>query len=121
VFAAVCATAAALGFKPIVELWLHRPLIASGLLLGGFVVWCTLEAAGTGVAAFLNAASVMRFQVATACAFAVLCFAGKAWIIAKTGIDLVPWVTTSTYLLTSAIPFVLLRRRILAGVFTKAY
>jgi O-antigen/teichoic acid export membrane protein len=120
-FAGVAGAAAAWGFAAIAGVWVQHPLAVGGVLLAGFAAWCVLEAAGTCVATFLNAASVMRFQVVTACAFAALCVAGKAWVIAHAGIDWVPWVTVGTYLATSVIPFVLLRQRILAGVLDRSY
>lgn len=120
-FAAISASVAALGFDLISGLWLKQPTAASGLLLSGFVLWCVCEAAGTSVATFLNAASVMRFQVATACAFSILCFAGKAWVIAAGAVEWIPWVMVMTYLVTSIIPFIFMRKRILASVLSKTY
>jgi O-antigen/teichoic acid export membrane protein len=119
--AAACSAILAFGFDRIIVLWVHGPLLVGGLLLGGFATWCVIEAAGTAMATFLNAASVMRFQVITASAFAVTCFAGKAWIIATLGISWIPWITVLTYCLTSVLPFIWFGRRVVSTVFTRRY
>lgn len=121
VFAAVCAVVLALGFTPIIKLWVHHLLIVSGMLLGGFALWCVIEAAGTALATFLNAASVMRFQLITASVFAVICFAGKAWIIVRFGITWVPWVSVIAYVLAYVLPLIWYGRRIFANVFARKY
>lgn len=121
VFSAICAVVLALGFDVIVGAWVDQPLLVSGVLLAGFVLWSITEAAGTAIATFLNAASVMRFQLITACCFAAICFAGKAWVIAHYGITWIPWVTFTTYLLTSVLPFIVFGRRILSDALGREY
>jgi hypothetical protein len=80
-----------------------------------------LEAAGTALAAFLNAASALRFQIVTACVFATICVSGKAWVLAHSGIDAVPWVTITSYTVATIIPFALFGRRVLTNVFARKY
>jgi hypothetical protein len=54
--------------QPILRLW-AGPLVSPPLsLMAGFAVWTVLWTAGSTVAAFLNGAGVLRFQVITAIA-----------------------------------------------------
>ena len=120
-FSIVGAGILSIGFDQFVAGWLPLPVAASGLLVGGFAVWCVLAAGGTAMATFLNAASVLRYQPLTACVFAVLCFSGKLWVIAKFGTLWTPWVSVATYLVASVAPRLLFGPRILAGVMAKKY
>jgi O-antigen/teichoic acid export membrane protein len=120
-FAAAGGIAIALGFRLLVSFWEHPPAAVGGWLLAGFAVWCMLEAAGTALAAFLNAASALRFQIVTACVFATICVSGKAWVLAHSGIDAVPWVTITSYTVATIIPFALFGRRVLTNVFARKY
>ncbi len=106
----------AIAFRPIGTLWLSIMPVASTLLLGGFVVWCVLEAAGNSVAALLNAASVLRYQVVTSVAFAIACFVAKIWAVSNLGTDWIPWVTTATYLLATGLPLVLFWRTLKTAI-----
>lgn len=119
--AAAVGTLIVAGFDWITVLWVHHPLAVEAPLLIGFAVWSVLEAAGTATSTFLNAASVMRFQMAAAATFAVLCFGFKAWAVVRLDIDSLPWITVATWSLTNALPFFWFRKRILAGVFDRKY
>jgi O-antigen/teichoic acid export membrane protein len=110
-----------LGFDRIVTLWVHKPLAVAGTLLAGFAVWCTVDAAGTAIATFLNAASVMRYQVITAAIFAIACIGLKTWAISRFGIWIVPWITSTTFLLLNLAPTLLLGPRIIAFSQLKTY
>ena len=121
VFSTVCAAILAFGFDPIIALWIHRPLAISGTLLGGFALWCVIEAAGTAMATFLNAASVMRYQAIIATVFAVICLCAKAWAIQEFGIASIPWVTIVTYSLVSVLPLIWFGPQIFSDVFAKKY
>jgi len=120
-FAAAGATILALGFDKIIGLWVHHPMVVAGIMLAGFACWCVLEAAGTAVATFLNAASVMRYQLVTSCVFAVLCVSGKVWVVAHVGIVCLPWVTVATYCLANILPLLWFRQQIFSGVFARKY
>lgn len=119
--AAIGAAVLAFGFDPITGVWVRKPLVVGGVLLAGFSAWCIVEAAGTALATFLNAASVLRYQLVTACVFATICLLGKAWAITHLGIAWVPWVTVVTYCMASVLPFVWFGRRIFADAFTRTY
>jgi O-antigen/teichoic acid export membrane protein len=110
-----------LGFDRIVGLWIHRPIAVTGVLLAGFAVWCIVDAAGTAIATFLNAASIMRYQVIVATIFATMCLGGKAWAIVHFGIDAIPWVAATTYILASLLPALLFGPRIVAAALAKTY
>jgi O-antigen/teichoic acid export membrane protein len=111
----------AAGFERIVALWVHRPLAVPGTLLVGFAVWCVIDAIGTGLATFLNAASIMKYQIITAAIFASTCFALKFLTIYYYGIWVIPWITASTFLVTSLIPVFLLKDRIIRITSSHSY
>ena len=123
--AAVVAVSAVLvlgfGFDYIVSLWVHRPLVVGGVLLAGFAVWSVIDAIGTALATFFNAASIMRYQVIVASVFAVTCLAAKAWAISRFGITVVPWVAVATYVTTSLLPTIILGPRLVAIALAKDY
>jgi O-antigen/teichoic acid export membrane protein len=120
-FAATGSTILALGFGSIVGLWVHHPIAVAGIMLAGFVCWCIMEASGTAIATFLNAASVMRYQLITSCVFATLCVGGKVWVVAHLGINWMPWVTVTTYCAASVFPLLWFRKRVFSGVFSRKY
>jgi O-antigen/teichoic acid export membrane protein len=119
--ATIGAAVLAIGFDPITGLWVHKPLVVGGVLLAGFSAWCVVEAAGTALATFLNAASVLRYQLVTACVFATICLVGKVLAITHLGIAWVPWVTVVTYCFASVLPFLWFGRRIFSDAFTRTY
>ena len=111
----------ALGFDHIVHYWIHRPIVISGWLLAGFAIWCVIDAAGTALATFLNAASIVRYQILVASIFSFSCIAAKFWAITQVGISVVPWVTVTTYCLLSLIPTLLFAPRLIATSLAKKY
>ena len=121
VFAAAGSTILVFGFGSIVGLWVHHPIVIPGIMLAGFACWCIMEASGTAIATFLNAASVMRYQLITSCVFATLCVGGKVWVVAHLGINWMPWVTVTTYCVASVFPLLWFRKRLISGVFSREY
>lgn len=117
----VMAIALVVGFDFILGIWItNPPLLAFGLLVG-LAVWSVLESFGTAISTFLNAASIMRFQVLVASVFAVCCFATKVWAIARFGMIAAPWATATTYFALSLLPTVILGRRLVDTALTKEY
>lgn len=116
--ACACAAMLVLGFDHLVALWVHRPLAASGILLAGFALWCVIDAIGTAIATFLNAAGILRFQVVIAIILAIVVISAKALVLKAYAPDLLPWVTIIAYVAISLIPTLLsskaLMRRALA-------
>lgn len=120
-FAWIAGMVLALGFERIAGLWIHQPLVVSGMLLAGFATWCVIDAAGTAIATFLNAASIMRYQVIIATIFAITCVAFKAWAIVRIGVWIVPWVTAAVFVVANLLPTIFLGPRIMALAQTKTY
>jgi O-antigen/teichoic acid export membrane protein len=111
----------ALGFKQVTTLWLHKPLMVSNVVLAGFVVWSLLEACGAALAAFLNAASIMRYQVIIGIVFGASCVIAKFAILQAFSFDLLPWTTSVIYLLAVLLPLSALFPRIIKSTLTKVF
>jgi O-antigen/teichoic acid export membrane protein len=120
-FASSTALVLAFGFDHVIGFWVHRPIEVGGMLLAGFVVSCTIDSAGTAFATFLNAASIMRYQIVVASVFAVICFVMKAWAISRLGIVSVPWTIAAIYSLVSLLPTLILAPRLIETALKKAY
>ena len=110
-----------LGFETIANLWITYPLTVSGCLIAGFAVWCVVDAAGTAIATFLNAASIMRYQVIVASIFALVCFGIKVWAVTRYGMWVLPWATATTFLLINLLPTIAMWPRIMATTRTNTY
>jgi O-antigen/teichoic acid export membrane protein len=121
VVAVVAVLAFGFGFEWILSFWVHRPLAVGSFLLAGFALWSVLDAIGTALATFFNAASIMRYQVIVSVVFAVTCLTTKIWAIGHFGTSAVPWVTAATYIATSLLPTLLLGPRLLATALAKDY
>lgn len=120
-FAALGGFVLALSFGLLTDHWRRPAFHYSGWLVWGFAIWCVIEAAGTALATFLNAASILRYQLATAVAFAAICLPGKAWVAARFGIEPMPWVTIATYALATILPFAWFGRRVLSAAFARTF
>lgn len=119
--ATVGALALAFGSDWITGIWIQKPLHISGYLVAGFALWCIVDAAGTALATFLNAASIVRYQVILASIFAPSCLVAKVWMIDAFGTATVPWATITTYLFISLIPTLLLLPQLIAHVAIRKY
>jgi hypothetical protein len=120
-FALVVGIVLTTGFERIVGFWVHEPLQVQTLMLWGFATWCAVDAVGTALATFFNAASIMRYQVIVASIFAIGCFACKYWVIAQVGVVLLPWTTVVTYTVLSLLPTALFARRLIAAALLRDY
>lgn len=118
-----CCMGAALYFGSafVMGMWIHLPLHLSKVLLAGFSIWYVIDAVGTAIATFLNAASVMRYQVIVASVFATICLASKVVVLDRFGIEALPWATITTYLTASLLPTLLMSRRLFARALAKEY
>ena len=104
-----------LGFEPVSTSWVGHPVPASLLVLLGFAVWCVADAAGGAVTTYLNAAGIMRPQLAVAAAFVLLCLPLKAWAASVHGADAVIWVTAGLCIVLNLLPLFLFRQRLAAA------
>jgi O-antigen/teichoic acid export membrane protein len=111
----------ALGFKQITTLWLHQPLMVSNAVLAGFVVWSLLDVCGAALAAFLNAASIMRYQVIIGIIFGTCCVATKYFILQTFSFEILPWTTSIVYSLTCLLPLLLLFPKIMKSTLEKSF
>jgi O-antigen/teichoic acid export membrane protein len=118
--AALAGLTLVLGFNQLSALWLGQTFSPSLLLLWGFAAWSIFDALGTSLATLLNAAGVLRFQVAIACAFAVTCVAGKVIVIFLSGVELMPWITLVSWLTCALLPLLLFRRQLISQVFSNS-
>ena len=119
--ACVAAATLVIGFDRIIASWVHRPLVVSFVLLSGFAAWVIMDAAGTAIATFLNAASVVRYQVVVASFFGITCVVAKAWALLHFGIAFLPWVTVVTYFMIFMVPTAFLLPGIVRRAFAQLY
>ena len=110
--AGVGATALALGFSQITTLWLHKHIIVSGTVIYGFLIWSVLDSFGGALAAFLNAASILRYQVIIAIIFGICCITAKYFLLQSLSFNVLPWATSIVYLLTWLLPLLVLSPKI---------
>ena len=110
-----------LGFAPITQLWIGHHMVVGYWMLGGFAVWYVIDSAGTGLATFLNAASIFRFQVIVATAFAIVCLVGKILAIKSLGSQAVPWTTSVTYVCTVLIPVLVFLPKFISHALHRKY
>lgn len=119
--AGACAAMLALGFNQLISLWVHKPPNVSSKMLAGFAAWSTLDALGGALGTFLNAASIMRYQVVIAIVFGVSCVAAKIFVLHSMALDLLPWTTAVVYSATCLLPLSLLFPRIVRMTTAKQY
>jgi O-antigen/teichoic acid export membrane protein len=93
------------------HLWFRQPISLGFPLLSGIALWVVLEAVGGGLAMFLNAASVLRAQIALSMIFAVIAIAGKVAFGYQFGISGIIWGTVLAYSVTQLAPYIHLIRR----------
>jgi len=102
--------------QPILHLW-AGPLVTPPLsLLAGFAVWTVLASAGSAVAAFLNGAGRLRFQVVTAIAMGVAALTLKILLARSVGLPGIIWGTVAAYTACTAIPMAGYIPRLMAGL-----
>ena len=120
-FAAVAAMAILIGFDRITSYWLHHGLTVTSFLLAGFALWAVIDAAGNSLSTFLNAASIMRYQLIVAGIFAPLCLLAKFMVLDNLDSTVMPWATAGVYATVSLLPTLLLSRQLLDAAFSKNY
>jgi hypothetical protein len=73
-------------------------------LVSGFVAWVTVEARGSAIATFLNAANRLRLQLILALIFTVACIGTKLLLASSNLMALMPWATTMLYVGAVLVP-----------------
>jgi len=102
--------------RPILHLWVG-PLVTPPLsLLAGFAVWTVLASAGSAVAAFLNGAGRLRFQVVTAVAMGIAALTLKILLARSVGLSGIIWGTVAAYTVCTAIPMARYIPRLMAAL-----
>ena len=115
-FALGCGVVLVVIGRPILHLW-AGPLVTPPLsLLAGFAVWTVLASAGSAVAAFLNGAGRLRFQVVTAIAMGVAAITLKIVLARSVGLSGIIWGTVAAYTACTAIPMARYIPRLVASL-----
>jgi O-antigen/teichoic acid export membrane protein len=94
----------ALAYRPVTSIWLQHPAQASALLLFGFALACVVDAIGTATATFLNAASVLRYQLLLAIPFSLVTIGSKIYALTHLGAEVLPWITLTVYTVVVLFP-----------------
>lgn len=108
-------------FEPATRLWIGHPINAGAVLIWGYAAWHVLEAVGTSIAMLLNAASIIRYQVAIGALLAFTSLITKTVMLLYASPELLPWVALTCYLLLNLWPTFLLKKRIGYIVLKKTY
>lgn len=101
--------------RKILWIWVGPAVSTSFGLMIGLGVWSVLEATGNALAMFLNGLNVVRTQVITATAFAVICITLKILLLPRVGVTGIVWGNIIAYSLTTAIPYMLITPRLLGS------
>lgn len=88
-----------------------RDIDLSLTLVSGFIVWVTVEALGSAVATFLNAADRLRLQLILALIFTAACIGAKLLLASSHLMELMPWATAILYIGAVLVPLALWQRR----------
>lgn len=115
VFAGTSIVAAVLVlFSNQILLWWVGPSIHPPFwLVAGLGVWAVMTSCSGTLQAFMNGASILRFQAITHCILGVTCLWLKLVFIHRYGVSGVPWAAIITYGLTIVLPNALYVPRII--------
>lgn len=84
--------------------WVGSRVHPPFFLLLGLAIWTVIGCCGDALAAFMNGAEVIRFQVVVASILGIGCLTTKVYFVHRFGVTGVPWATISAYVLLSALP-----------------
>jgi O-antigen/teichoic acid export membrane protein len=113
VLASVASATLLLLSQRLIHWWVGSRIHPPFLLLAGLAAWTVLNCCGDALASFLNGASVIKFQVAIALVFGIVCVTVKILFIRHYGIAGIPWATGLTYILCAALPYLLYVPRVI--------
>jgi O-antigen/teichoic acid export membrane protein len=85
--------------------WVGSRVHPTFLLLAGFATWTVLSCCGDALAAFLNGAEVIKFQMVVASLFGIGCVTTKILLIRTVGIVAIPWSTAFAYVVLNLLPY----------------
>jgi O-antigen/teichoic acid export membrane protein len=91
--------------KRILLLWVGPSIHPSMMLILGLGIWAIIQCVTGTLQAFMNGASILRFQVITHCIFGVACLTTKLFFARHYGLSSVPWATILTYSLLIVLPY----------------
>lgn len=101
---------------PLMRWWVGPSIHPPFLLLLGLSIWTVISSCGNALAAFLNGAGIVRFQVIVASIFGASCLLTKIYFTKYFGIVGVPWATILTYVLLNVIPCAIYVPRLLRRI-----
>ena len=93
-----------LGGPLLIRLWVGHSVDVGMPLLIGLAVWKVLQCVGFALAAFLNGMNVIRFQIVTSLAGAVMGIILKVYLVKMLGAQGIPWATAIVYILSGVLP-----------------
>ena len=106
-----------LGFllQEIAQLWLGRSLNVSSLLVAGLFIWAIVDATNMSIATLLNGLHILKPQIFTSAAFAILVILLKIFFSFSSGIELFPWVTSISAIFICIMPlyFIIARPKLI--------
>jgi len=94
--------------EDILHVWIGPSLHVAPMLLLGFATWKIIEALGTALAMFLNGAQIVKPQIIIATIFVSAGFSVKFLLIPHFGIEIIPWVSSITYIFLVLLPYAIM-------------
>jgi len=91
--------------RPLIRLWVGPSVVVDSGLLLGLGCWLVLASFGHGVAAFLAAARVIRFQIWSAVAMASANLVLSVLLAREFGVAGLIWGTVIAYFVFTAVPY----------------
>ena len=101
---ALPSAALVLAGRPLISFWVGRAVEPEPWLLTGLGLWTVLGGLGSALSMLLNAAGVVKFQVATAVVTAICAVTGKIMLGREVGLPGIIWGTIVAYVLFSLAP-----------------
>lgn len=93
--------------RQIIAVWVHGRVQPSLALMTGFAVWMLLSTAANAVSVFLNGANMVRVQVLSAGATALVATGLKLLLVGRLGLPALIWSTNVAYVVCIWVPIAL--------------
>lgn len=114
-FSAVMSTILVLAAPTLIHWWVGTAVVPTGMLLTAFGVWKVFEGTGNALSMFLNGARIVKFQIITALATAVLAVTLKIILVGELGVSGVLWATSVSFLVCVMLPTWIFKRMLFAA------